>query len=483
MQFIRKRLTQSGFIAWTLLLTCMTGCVKVGPDYKRPETENAAVYKATQQGHWKTGKPLDQLPKGKWWEIFGDPELNRLETHAQTSNQNLKAAFAVMNQARAIARVSQSEFYPNLNLNPSYRRERFSPNQEPDFGALTANTIRMPLDLSYEIDLWGRVRRGFESTQAEAAAETAAFHHILLTLQADVALNYFSLRSLDAEIDVIHRTIKLRQDQLGIVSNRFEIGLGNELDVARAEADLAGTEAELALLQRRRVQLENALALLVGESPSEFSLTFPTDTLDGLNNQVPQIPPGLPSDLLERRPDIAEAERRLAADNARIGIAKASFFPAVSLTASGGVLSADVQDLFTWDSRIWSFGPALSLPLFAGGRNAANLNRARAQYEESVARYRQQILLAFGEVENALADITLLKQQRDAQERAFTSARRAYDLALENFSAGLINYLDVIDAGRAALVNHRINIQLTGERYMATVQLIKALGGGWEADS
>lgn len=455
------------------------GCTAIGPDYERPVTETAESYKAEELGSWKEGEPLDHLPKGAWWEMFNDPILNDLERRAQTANQELKAAFSVVNQARATARVARSEFLPNADFNPGLRRERYSPNQEPNFGALTASTYRVPLDLSYEVDLWGRVRRSFESARADAAGRDAAFHNLLLMLQADVAQNYFALRALDAEMDVIGTTLNLRRDQVGIVGTRFESGLGTELDVARAETELATAEAELATLARRRFELENALAILVGESPSNFKVAATQEWTNDWAIQPPTIPAGLPSDLLERRPDIAEAERQLASDNAQIGIAKAAFFPVVRLTASGGFLSADVEDLFKWDSRVWSLGPSVSLPLFAGGRNRAGLQRSQDRFEESVARYRQRILVAFGEVENALAGVRFLEEQAAAQKRAFASAQRARELAMTSFTAGITDYLDVIDADRAALQTHRVNLQLAGQRHITTVQLIKALGGGW----
>jgi outer membrane protein, multidrug efflux system len=468
------------FVLSTLAgISTLAGPLTIGPDYKRPQADVPAAYKAAQMGAWKEGQPADHLPKGNWWEIFGDPVLNALQTKARESNQDLKAAFAVVNQSRAAARIARAEFFPTLDANPSFRRERFSPNQEPSFGAITANTYRMPLDLSYEIDLWGRVRRGFESARAEAAASVAAFQNVMLTLQADLAQNYFSLRALDAEIAVLERTVSLRNEQVGIVNSRFEAGLGTELDVARARTELATSEAELAATKRRRIELENAIAILIGETPSSFTLAKYENPEGGWQPVPPAIPSDLPSNLLERRPDIAEAERQLAADNARIGVAKAAFFPALRLTGSGGYMSADVDSLFNWESRFWSIGPSISLPIFAGGRNVANLRRSRSRFEESVARYRQRVLVAFGEVENALAGIQLLTDQAAAQERAVASARLARDLAMESFSAGLSNFLDVIDADRAALQTHRAAAQLVGQRYIATVQLIKALGGGW----
>lgn len=470
------------FSRWSVALLLplfLIGCTSVGPDYQRPTTETPANFKAAQLGQWKTGEPLDHLPKGEWWKMFGDETLNTLEAKARSANHELKAAFAVMNQARATARVARSEFFPTLDANPSFRRERFSPTQEPGFGDLTANTYSAPLDLSYELDLWGRVRRGFEGARADAAASQAAFQNLLLTLQADVAQNYFSLRALDEEIVVLQRTLALRREQVDIVRGRLDSGLGTELDVARAETELATAEGDVANLTRRRIQLENALAILVGESPSQFQLASQASATNRWQFKPPVIPTGLPSDLLERRPDVAEAERRLAADNARIGVAKAAFFPVVRLTAAGGYLSAEAENVFDWESRVWTLGPSISLPIFAGGRNAANLSRAQARHEESVARYRQRVLVAFGEVENALAAIRLLEEQSAAQERAVRSARRAHELARESFTIGITDYLNVIDADRAALQTLRTDLQLTGERLNAVVQLIKTLGGGW----
>ena len=401
-----------------------------------------------------------------------------MEYRALIANHELQAAFAVVNQSRAVARIARADFFPTLDANPAFRRERFSPNQEPSFGSITANTFRMPLDLSYEIDLWGRVRRGFESARAEAQAAQAAFHNVLLTLQADLAQNYFRLRALDAELAVLEGTVALRNDQLGIVNSRLDTGLGTELDVARARTELATSEAELASVKLRRVELENAIAILVGETPSSFTLAR-YQNAEGWKSVPPAVPPGLPSNLLERRPDIAEAERQLAADNARIGVAKGAFFPALRLTGSGGYMSAEMDSLFKWDSRFWSIGPSISLPIFAGGRNKANLRRSRARFEESVANYRQRVLVAFGEVENALAGIQLLAERAAAEERAVASARRARDLAAESYATGLTSFLDVIDADRVALQTQRAAVQTTGQRHLAAVQLIKALGGGW----
>jgi multidrug efflux system outer membrane protein len=375
--------------------------------------------------------------------------------------------------------MSRAELLPNLVANPSFRRERYSPNQNPSFGAITANTIRVPLDLSYEIDLWGRVRRGFEASRANAQAQIAAYHNALLTLQGDVAQSYFSIRALDAEIDTITRTLGLRDEQLKLTRSRFEGGIGNELDVARAETELAAAESEFAALLRRRAELENGLAVLLGELPSNFKLA-PLSTSGGpWKATAPIIPAGLPSDLLERRPDVAQAERELAAANARIGVAKASYFPVITLTGSGGYLSAEFDNLFDWSSRMWSIGPSVSMPIFAQARNRANVRRTRAAFAEAAARYRSQVLVAFAEVEDNLSGIRYLAEQAAAQQRAVTSSQRAADLARQRYESGISSYLEVVDANRAALASQRINAQLTGQQLIASVQLIKALGGGW----
>lgn len=464
-------------IAVLLVFSASAGVLTVGPDYKRPTNSLPSAYKATELGSWKEGQPLENVPKGNWWEVFQDPELNDLETLALESNQELRAAIARVTQARATARVARADLMPTLTLAPSYERQRYSPNQNPSFGPLTANTFSVPLDLSYEIDIWGRVRRGFESARADAQASLADYYNVLLTLQADVAQNYFALRALDAENNTVTATVGLRNEQVRLVRSRFEGGIGNDLDVARAQTELATTEADAAALAQQRAQLENALAILVGANPSGFHM--PALTNSNWNPQPPAIPAGLPSSLLERRPDVAQAERQLAAANARIGVAKAAFFPVVSLTASGGYVSGDIQTLFNWESRVWSIGPSISLPIFSGGRNRANYKRSQAAFDESVARYRQQVLVAFGDVENSLAGIRYVADQAAAQQRAVSNSRRAADLAAERYRSGIVSYLEVVDANREALASERGNAQLAGQRLNITVQLIKALGGGW----
>jgi len=473
----------AGIIVGALLLSVPSanaGWLTVGPDYQPPtNSPSPANYKAAELGNWKEGRPLDLMPKGNWWEIFGDPNLNRLEAQALAANQQLQAAMARVEQARSTARVARSQLWPGLAFDPSFTRERYSPNAKPSFGNLTANTFSTPLDLSYEVDLWGRVRRSFESARAEAQASVADYFNVLLTLNSDVAQNYFALRSLDAEIAAVASTVELRHEQVRLVRSRFDGGVGSELDVARAETELATTEAENASLKSQRDELENAIAVLVGKNPAQFKLAALDNANINWNPPPPRIPAGLPADLLERRPDVAAAERRLASANAKIGVAKAAFFPVLTLTGSGGYLSGDVASLFTWDSRTWSIGPSVSLPVFAGGRNRANYERSQAALAETAALYRQQILVAFGEVENSLSAIEHLAVQSEAQERAVANARRAAELASDRYRSGIVAYLEVVDASRDTLSAERANAQLAGQRLIAAVQLIKVLGGGW----
>jgi multidrug efflux pump len=470
----------AGVAGLALLLAASTanaGPLTVGPDYRQPTNQVPATYKAAELGRWTEGLPLDNVPKGNWWAVFGDPTLNELQSQAADANQELKAAVARVDQARATARVARSELMPTLNLDPSAGRTRFAPGEVPGLGGITVNHYSVPLDLSYEVDLWGRVRRSFESARADTQASLANFYNVMLRLQADLAQNYFALRALDAEMVVVAGTVNLRREQVELVRSRFNGGIGNELDVARAETELATTESDAASLSQRRSEFENAIAILVGKNPSSFHLSADTNHWD---LQPPAVPAGLPGTLLERRPDVAEAERQLAAANARIGVAKAAFFPVLTLTGSGGFVSADIDSLFKWEGRAWSFGPSLTLPIFAGGRNRANYKRSQAAREEAVARYRQQVLVAFGEVENSLAAIRYLVDQADAQQRALNHSRRAVDLATERYRSGIVSYLEVVDASRDSLQSERASARLAGQRFVASVQLIKALGGGWE---
>ena len=383
-------------LSLSLSLSLAAAAAAVGPDYHRPDVAAPVA--------WKQAAPAEVLPRGDWWKAFNDPALDELVGRALNANQTLAAAAARVEQARAAAGIARGSYLPSVGLNPSVNRARTSETTDNRFPVAESTTYRASLDASWELDLFGRVRRLNEGARAEAAASTADFENVRLALTAEVASSYFSLRALDRETSIVTDGIALRRKALELVNARRVNGAATDFDVARAEAELASTEADTASLANRRAALQNALAVLLGEAAPNFELSTPNGEL----SMVPAIPAGLPSELLERRPDVAAAESALAASNARIGVAKAAFFPAISLTGSFGTASGDIDRLTNSDSKLWSIGPSLYLPIFQGGRNKANLARSRAAYEESVALFRQRVLVAFREVQDALTATQLL---------------------------------------------------------------------------
>ncbi|WP_432823601.1 efflux transporter outer membrane subunit [Trichloromonas sp.] len=466
-----NRYFQRSFMS-AIVLLLFAGCT-LGPNYAKPDLDVPLVYK--EGAPWKEATPQDQVSRGAWWEIYGDPVLNRLEEQTAAANQTLAAAFARLTQAQAVARIDRADRLPRLDLNASMGRSRTAGDFSATGEGATGNSFSVPLDLSYEIDLWGRVRRTVEASNADAQVSEADYLSLLLSLQAEVAGNYFALRSLDQEIELLQRTVRLRRENLDLVTSLFNQGQIGQLDLARAQTELATTEAEAIGLGKRRAELEHALAVLSGRPASEFALPAA-----GLAVRVPAVAPGLPSRLLERRPDISAAERQMIASNARIGVAKTAFFPAIRLTGSAGFSSTETSSLFAWDSRSWALGPAVSLPVFEAGRNSANLERAKAAYEETVAEYRQQVLVAFAEVENALSGLRILSEQEVVQQRAVDASRQAAALSDKRYRAGLVSYLEVVDSQRTALQIERSAVQIFGQRLQSSVLLIKALGGGWQ---
>jgi multidrug efflux system outer membrane protein len=468
----------SGLMAVVVLLT---GCT-VGPDYVAPTVPETVNYK--EAGNWKKGEPQDQISRGDWYKIFHDSKLNDLEAQAQRQNQTLRAAVAKVSEARAVARQAEADFYPSLDFEGTGQRQRTSPTngatvaQTSGTGisprSYTFNDATLPFDLSYEVDLWGQVRRAFEASGDQAQASLADFENVLLMLKADVATNYFALRAVDSEIDVQHKSIKAYEDALNLTNSRFQGGISTQLDVEQAKATLFAAKSQLGAFQQSRAQFEHAIAVLVGEPPASFSLPF-----HPLDLEPPAIPPGLPSDLLERRPDIAAAERRVAAQNAEIGVAIAAYFPVVRLTGQTGFDSGDIGLLFNWESRIWSYGPSIQFPIFEGGRISANVKQQRAAYEENVADYRQAVLVAFQDVEDSLSSIHYLREQAETENQAYQSYEKALELTNTRYSSGLVSYFDVIEAQNLALSAEQLTVQLAGNRMAATVRLIKALGGGW----
>jgi len=451
----------------------LTSCA-VGPDYHRPDTATLTPTEWT----WKPAEPQDQLPKGDWWNIFNDPVLAGLETNTIAGNQTLRAAVARVDQGRAAARLTRGQFFPELSLDPAASRQRVSGNEPIPFPfklkPVYLNTYSAPIDLSYEVDLWGRVRRSFESIRAEAQISAADYQNVLLTLTADVAVNYFLLRSIDADIAVQRRSIELHRQSIDILKGRVSAGAIPELDLAREQTELASGQAILEDTLRQRAETVDALTLLVGKPVGALVISetnFPT--------APPLVPVGLPSSVLERRPDVAAAERALASKNAQIGVARAAWFPVVRLTGQAGYLSGDIQKLFTGDSFTWSLGPSVSLPLFTGGRTAATVKQSKSAYEEALANYRQAALNAFKEVGDSLAQINFWGRQADAQRDALTSARHVTELTKARCDAGVLSTFELLAAQRAELEFQREDAQLAGRRFAATIRLVKSLGGGW----
>jgi multidrug efflux system outer membrane protein len=458
-----------------LMVAMMAGCA-VGPDYQRPEaTEIPASYTGAV-GDWKTATPQAHLPKGNWWELFGDHELDQLEAAAAAANQDLKAAVARFDQARATADVVRSGLFPRLGASFLPVRLRDSENR-PAGGrpGETYDSYTVPFDLSYEMDLWGRVRRAVESAMAQEEAVADDVESVRLAIQAEVAADYFAVRALDADKALLLSSIDVYRKTLALVRNRRAGGMVSDLDVAQAETVLKTAEAQLPDNALQRAKFEHALAVLTGKNASLFHLAERPLELGPLT-----VPPGLPSELLERRPDISAAERRMATANANIGVATAAFFPTVKLNGLAGFQSADAGMLFDWPSRLWAVGPTVSLPLFQGGQLSANLRQARAAHEEAVARYRQSVLAAFADVENNLAAEQLLTDQYERVLAALDAARRQLEIANNRYSSGLVTYLEVATAQNTALGLERTGARLRGQQLVAVVALIKSLGGGWK---
>ena len=473
-----KRLCFGMGIAFVCALA-LASC-SVGPDYHRPSPGPLpTVWKAGSP--WKEGQPRDAEIKPTFWEVFGDPVLTGLELEATTNNPDVLAAFERVEQARAIARISRADLFPGLSFDPNGNRTRYSPSRTAQPGALvlgyTGSQFELPLDMSYEVDLWGRVRRSFRAAREQAQASAAAYQTVLLSLQAEVAQTYFMIRSIDLDRTVVGKTITLRKKNLSLVESLHHGGADSQLDVDQAETELASAQADYVGLDLTRAQLENALGVLCGQTASSFSLAA-TDRI----YRPPIIPVGLPADLLERRPDVAQAERTMAAASEGIGVAQAAYFPSIQLTGTAGTESVALQDLFTWENRIWSIGPNISLPLFEGGRIRAGVQSAQAAYLQAVAQYRSQVLVAFHEVEDGLIGLRLLGDQFEAQMRAVDFAKKAAEQSRLRYKEGLASYIEVVIADRTELENEITVYQLNGQRMVTTVLLIKALGGGWKSN-
>ncbi|HYF34858.1 MAG TPA: efflux transporter outer membrane subunit, partial [Prosthecobacter sp.] len=419
-------------------LLVSTAYAQVGPDYVRPPSDMPARFKGVT---WREGRPSDHLSRGDWWRVFRDPTLNALMDRATANNQQLKGAIARFDQARATARMARSDFFPVLEAPLTAERQRTSMNMPSAFPLNGAQydgpAYNALLDFTWEIDLFGKLRRQLESSRADAAAAADAMHNVLLGLQAELAVNYFRVRALDVEMRLVRAAVGFRREAFNIAEARVKAGAGSELEQAQSETEVATAEAEISSLQAQRDQLENAIAILLGSDASSFRIAATGGDLPG----PPAVSSGLPTDLLERRPDVSQAERALASATAQIGVAKSYYFPSLQLLGNGGFQSGDIDVLLEPTSLMWSYGPKLTVPIFAGSKNRFNLERSRAAHDEALAAYRQALLAALGDVENSLSSLRNLSTQAGAQQRARASAERAASLARTRYEAGTGLYI------------------------------------------
>jgi NodT family efflux transporter outer membrane factor (OMF) lipoprotein len=463
------------YILIALMTVTMAGCM-VGPKYARPAVPTAPTDTFKEVDGWKTAQPGDQLQRGSWWEIFGDPKLNELEAQLTISNQDLKVAQARFQQARAVIRINRSAEFPTISTAPGIASLRDSANQPYLPTTSTTGEFILPFDLSYEVDVWGRVRRTVSASREEAQATAADLETVSLSLHAELAFDYFELRSADAQKQLLDDTVKTYQDALELTTNRFEGGAAPKSDVAQAQTQLQTTMVRDTDVAVQRAQFEHAIAILMGKPPAAFSLP-PSP----LHVEPPSIAAGLPSQLLERRPDIAAAERRVAEANDQIGIAHAAYFPTIVLSATAGLEGNSITNWFTWPSRFWAVGPEALETLFDAGRRHATSQAALANYDATVAGYRETTLTALEQVEDNLAALRILEQEARQQQTATASAQESLQIFTDRYIGGADPYLQVLTAQTIALQNERNDVDILRRRMDASVLLIKALGGGWNA--
>lgn len=468
-------------LAAVLMSFTIGGCT-VGPDYVRPKAPAAESYKEVQG--WKVAEPKDEICRGAWWEIFDDPQLNALEEQVELSNQSIAVAEAQFQQARALVRSARAAYFPQVTAGSSFTRTRRSANLGSSSSGgrsgsssaadLTSSDFSLPLEASWEPDVWGKVRRTVEASRGNAQASAADLESVRLSIQTELAQNYFQLRTLDAQKRLYDETIAAYERSLQVTKNRYDAAVASKADVLQAQTQLKTTQAQMIELGVQRAQLEHAIALLIGKPASLFTLPVAP-----LATVPPSIPLGLPSELLERRPDIAAAERRVAAANAQIGAAVAAFYPNITLSASGGFEASHLADWLTWPSRFWSIGASLAGTVFDGGLRRAQTDQVCAAYDAHVASYRNTVLTGFQEVEDNLAALRILEQEAAAQDEAVKSARESVTISINQYKAGTIGYLELVVVQTIAFNNERAAISVLGRRMTAAVLLIKALGGGW----
>jgi outer membrane protein, multidrug efflux system len=474
----RKPLLLCVFV--TSLISPLAGCT-VGPNYARATAPTTAKWDV--EAPWRQGDPKDAVPKGEWWAVFHDDELNGLEKDALAANQTLQAAIGNYHQARAAAALQVATNFPTLGVSPSAERQRISGNR-PTNGALitlkpvTQNTFTLPFTVGYEVDLFGQRRRTIEAAEASYQASAADLENVRLVITADLAGDYFTLRQLDSELGILNRTVETLRRGLELVDSRHKGGVASGLDVAQEETLLQTTRTQATLLLQQRKQFEDAIAVLVGKPAPDFHI--PTKEL---NAEPPPIDLGLPSDLLERRPDIAGAERQMAVANAEIGVAKAAYYPSLNLFGNGGWQAADILKLANVSSTFWALGANVAENIFTGGARRAQVEFAKSGYEVTVANYRQSVLGAFQEVQDDVTGLTVLEKARDTQQLAVDAARRTLDISEDRYKGGLVSYLDVVTAQQNLLTNEQEAAIIQGQRLVSSVLLVKALGGGWDASS
>ena len=479
---------QVAFLPLMGLLVIGAACT-VGPRYSRPAAPAPAPDAWKTQPPWEQAAPKDAIPKGAWWEIFHDATLNDYEQQLIKANQSLLAARDRLNQARSLARVATADYFPQVSTDPSALRERGSGNR-PLNGAsppvvkgvvqpvvpYTQSVYAIPFSASYEPDLFGRVRRNVEAANATLQSTAADMANVQLVLTAELAADYFTLRELDAEYQVVEESVGYQRKGLELVQRRHDGGIANGLDVAQQATVLDSTISQAALVLQTRAQYEHAIAVLVGQPASSFSIP-----VSPLNTTPPPVPLGVPSDVLERRPDIATYEREMAYENAEVGLARTAFYPHITLSGTGGWQSATLGSLLNAPSLFWSLGADALEPIVQGGRNRANLAATRAAYDQAVANYRQTVLTAFQQVEDGISNLSTLSQALSTQGAAVEDARRALEIANNRYVGGVTDYLNVVAAQETLLSNQRLQTQLLGQQMVSSVYLVKALGGGWEA--
>ena len=460
-------------------VVALTSCA-VGPDYQRPDVQTPAGYK--ERADWKLAEPKDELARGKWWQVFGDSELNGLVEQIDVANQSLKVSEARHRQAQALVQSARASYLPTISATASSTRSRAASARSGGGDVVTNHNLS--LGAGWELDLWGRIRRTVESNDANAQASAADLEAARLALQSELATSYFQLRVNDAQKQLFADTIAAYEKSLELTRNRYAVGVAGKVDIVQAETQLFSAQAQSIDLGVQRAQLEHAIAVLTGKAPADFALRD-IEASGGASVDwkvaMPAVPVGLPSALLERRPDIAAAERRAAAANAQIGVAKAAYFPTLSLSASGGFSSATLANWISAPNRFWSLGPSLAETLFDFGKRAALSDQAIAAYDQNVASYRETVLAAFQDVEDNVAALRILEEEAKVQAEAVRVARESVALTINQYKAGIVSYLSVVTVQTALLSNERTSVGLLGRRLSATVGLIRALGGGWNA--